>query len=270
MRYLRQAACCRLQPRMPAGTPAAASMSREGTPMARHATSFALLVAAALLVASGVAQAAADPQTDEQKTLYAMGRLIADRFRPLDLDESQVAMVQAGFAEALLGQDSRVDIETFGPKIQELLNSRSEQVMAREVKAGEEFCTKAAAEPGAIKTASGAIYRELSAGSGAQPGPTDRVKINYHGTLRDGTVFDTTRREGAQPAEFALNGVIKCFSEGVQQMKVGGKARLTCPADTAYGERGSPPLIRPGATLVFELELLDIVGAPAAPATPTP
>jgi FKBP-type peptidyl-prolyl cis-trans isomerase FkpA/FKBP-type peptidyl-prolyl cis-trans isomerase FklB len=84
------------------------------------------------------------------------------------------------------------------------------------------------------------------------------VRVHYHGTLTDGTVFDSSVQRG-EPATFALNGVIPCFREGVQLMKVGGKSRLVCPAPLAYGDRGAPPKIRPGATLVFEVELLEIV-----------
>jgi FKBP-type peptidyl-prolyl cis-trans isomerase FkpA/FKBP-type peptidyl-prolyl cis-trans isomerase FklB len=84
------------------------------------------------------------------------------------------------------------------------------------------------------------------------------VKVHYIGTLADGTVFDSSVQRG-QPATFPLGNVIKCWSEGVQKIKVGGKSRLVCPANLAYGERGSPPVIKPGATLVFEVELLEIV-----------
>jgi len=112
------------------------------------------------------------------------------------------------------------------------------------------------------------IFLEQASGEGPNPKRTDTVKIHYHGTLRDGTVFDSSR--DGDPATFALTGVIGCFSEGVQKLKVGGKAKLTCPPEAAYGDRGSPPKIRPGATLVFEVELIEIVGAPApeAPAAP--
>jgi FKBP-type peptidyl-prolyl cis-trans isomerase FkpA len=96
--------------------------------------------------------------------------------------------------------------------------------------------------------------------------------VHYEGKLVDGTVFDSSLRRG-EPATFPLNGVIPCWTEGVQQIKVGGKARLVCPPETAYGERGSPPRIPGGSTLVFEVELLDIAkpppaAAPAAPAAP--
>jgi len=119
------------------------------------------------------------------------------------------------------------------------------------------FLDKAAAEPGAVKTASGLIYKELRAGSGASPTASDMVTVNYKGTLTDGTEFDSSYKRN-MPATFPLSGVIPCWTEGVQKMKVGGKSQLVCPASIGYAERGSPPVIPGGATLVFEVELLKI------------
>ncbi len=119
--------------------------------------------------------------------------------------------------------------------------------------------TKAAAEPGAVKTASGLIYKELKAGTGGSPSASDTVKVNYRGTLPDGTEFDSSYKRN-EPASFPLNRVIPCWTEGVQMMKVGGKSQLTCPAAIAYGEAGSPPVIPGGASLIFEIELLGIGG----------
>jgi FKBP-type peptidyl-prolyl cis-trans isomerase FkpA len=107
------------------------------------------------------------------------------------------------------------------------------------------------------KTPSGLIYRSLQDGTGASPGAMDTVRVHYRGTLTNGTEFDSSYSRG-QPAEFPLNRVIKCWTEGVQKMKVGGKARLTCPPGIAYGSRAVGPLIPPNSTLVFEIELLDI------------
>ncbi|MGA2435252.1 MAG: FKBP-type peptidyl-prolyl cis-trans isomerase, partial [Bryobacteraceae bacterium] len=112
------------------------------------------------------------------------------------------------------------------------------------------------------KSVSGLIYRAVKAGTGASPAKTDTVKVNYRGTLTNGTEFDSSYARN-QPAQFPLNGVIPCWTEGLQKMKVGGKAVLTCPSSIAYGDRGQPPTIPGGATLVFEVELLDIVAAPA-------
>jgi FKBP-type peptidyl-prolyl cis-trans isomerase FkpA len=119
--------------------------------------------------------------------------------------------------------------------------------------ASKAYLEKAAAAPGAIRTPSGLIYRELRAGTGTSPVSTDTVKVNYRGTLIDGKKFDSN-----DGIKFPLNQVIPCWTEGVQKMKVGGKAELVCPASIAYGERGSPPVIPGGATLVFEIELLGI------------
>jgi FKBP-type peptidyl-prolyl cis-trans isomerase FkpA len=119
------------------------------------------------------------------------------------------------------------------------------------------FIEKAASEPGAARTGSGMVYRDITPGTGASPKRTDTVKVNYKGTLIDGTEFDSSYKRN-EPAEFPLNQVIPCWTEGVQHMKVGGKAQLVCPAATAYGEGGSPPTIPGGATLVFEIELLAI------------
>ena len=114
-----------------------------------------------------------------------------------------------------------------------------------------------AKEPGATVTGSGLVYRSLREGTGASPTAADTVKVNYRGTLADGTEFDSSYKRN-EPAQFPLGGVIKCWTEGVQRMKVGGKAKLTCPAAIAYGSRGVGP-IPPNSTLQFEVELLDIV-----------
>ena len=115
----------------------------------------------------------------------------------------------------------------------------------------------AAKEAGAVVTASGLVYRSLKEGQGPNPGPTDVVKVHYRGTLANGTEFDSSYKRG-EPAEFPLNRVVKCWTEGVQHMQVGGKAKLTCPPAIAYGERGAGGVIPPNATLQFEVELLGI------------
>jgi FKBP-type peptidyl-prolyl cis-trans isomerase FkpA len=116
----------------------------------------------------------------------------------------------------------------------------------------------AAKERGAVVTPSGLVYRSLKEGKGASPLASDTVKVHYRGTFADGREFDSSYKRN-EPAQFPLGGVIKCWTEGVQKMKVGGKAKLTCPATIAYGERGAGGgLIPPNATLLFEVELLEI------------
>jgi FKBP-type peptidyl-prolyl cis-trans isomerase FkpA len=122
-----------------------------------------------------------------------------------------------------------------------------------------DLLAKAAKEPGAQVTPSGLVFRSLKTGSGPSPQASDKVRVHYRGTFADGKEFDSSYARG-QPAEFPLDRVIKCWTEGVQLIKVGGKAKLTCPAAIAYGERGAGGVIPPGATLQFEVELLGIAG----------
>ena len=129
------------------------------------------------------------------------------------------------------------------------------------INASAQFTVTAAAakEEGAVVTSTGLVYRSLKDGAGASPAASDTVKVHYRGTFPDGKEFDSSYKRG-QPIEFPLGGVIKCWTEGVQRIKVGGKAKLTCPPEIAYGERGAGGVIPPNATLVFEVELLGIKG----------
>ena len=166
---------------------------------------------------------------------------------------------KAPLTDAAAGKPA-VDIQTWGPKIQEFAGVRAARAAEKQKALAGAFLAKAAAEPGAQKSESGLVYRELRPGAGESPKATDTVKVNYRGTLVDGTEFDSSYKHG-EPAQFPLNGVIKCWTEGVQKMKVGGKSQLVCPADLAYGEGGRPG-IPGGATLVFEIELLQIGDGP--------
>jgi len=198
------------------------------------------------------------PTTEEQKTLYALGQLMSQSLNTFELTPDELAMVQKGLADGVNKAKSEIKAEEFIPKVQELQQARLKVAKERSEKAGADFLTKAAAEAGATKTASGMVIKHTQPGNGASPAASDQVKVHYTGKLIDGKVFDSSVERG-EPATFPLNGVIPCWTEGVQTMKVGGKAQFVCPANLAYGERGSPPTILPGSTLVFDVELLDIV-----------
>ena len=199
-----------------------------------------------------------DPVNDDQKTLYALGLAISQSLGTFSLSEAELDMVKNGLTDGVLKRAPKADLQTFGPKIQQLQQARLALVAEGEKKAGAAFVTKAASEKGATKTESGIVITTIKPGTGATPKATDTVKVHYHGTLTDGTVFDSSLKRG-EPATFPLNKVIKCWTEGVQQIKVGGKSRLVCPSSLAYGDSGSPPVIKPGSTLIFEVELLEVV-----------
>lgn len=208
------------------------------------------------------------PLTAEEKqtALYGFGALIADRtpVKSAGLTPEELGEVTRGMRDAALGKELEVKIEELAPKVDQLLNEKATARADAEKKKGADFAAKLAKEKGAKKTASGLIYIETEAGKGAQPKATDTVSVHYKGTLIDGTEFDSSYKRG-QPTEFPLNGVIKCWTEGVAMMKTGGKAKLVCPSDIAYGDRGAGAGIPGGATLVFEVELIGIKEPVQAP-----
>jgi FKBP-type peptidyl-prolyl cis-trans isomerase FkpA len=200
----------------------------------------------------------AAPLTDEQKTVYALGLLMQRSLDPFDLSAAELDVLKRALTDAAARKPA-IDIDEWGPKIDAFASARAQRVAAREKVASVAYLAKAAAEPEVVRTDSGLIYRDLSPGTGRSPAASDAVTVHYRGTLINGTEFDSSYRRN-EPAQFPLNGVIPCWTEGVQKMKVGGKARLVCPSDLAYGDAGRPS-IPGGATLVFEVELLEIAAA---------
>lgn len=198
---------------------------------------------------------------DKKKTLYAFGVLIAQR-TPLTqagLTEAELEEVLQGFSDAVMSKQLKVPIEEAMPKVDQFLKERQKVRAEQEKEKGKTYLEQVAKEPGAQKQPSGLVYFETRAGDGAQPTAQDTVKVHYKGTLINGTEFDSSYKRGT-PAEFPLGGVIRCWTEGVAKMKVGGKARLVCPPEIAYGERGAGGAIPPNAVLNFEVELLGIAG----------
>ena len=221
---------------------------------------FTMLLSMLLLACGPVTAAdapAKPPVTEEDKTLYALGLMLSRNLQAFELTPAELAFVMQGIADGASGKPTAVKMEEYAPKVQALGQAKSEKRAAAEKAKGQAFLAAEAAKPGVTKTESGVLYTETLAGTGPSPAATDKVKVHYRGTLIDGTEFDSSITRG-QPAEFPLNGVIKCWTDGLQKMKVGGKAKLVCPSDLAYGDRGRPS-IPAGSTLVFEVELLEIV-----------
>lgn len=206
---------------------------------------------------AGAKPAGAGPATENAKTLYAIGLVMSQNLGPLKLTASELTSLQEGLTDGVLGRPPKVDMATYGPKLQDFAKSRLGAASGPEKKAGAAFVAKEAAQPGAVKQPTGFVYKEVKAGTGATPKATDKVKVHYRGTLTDGTVFDSSIDRG-EPVTFPLNGVIPCWTQGLQLMKEGGKARLVCPSELAYGDEGRSPKIKGGATLVFDVELISI------------
>jgi len=223
-------------------------------------------IVAAMFVALLNASAIAAEMSEEQKIFYALGQIMARQMNVFSMTPAELELVKQGMTDSVERREPAIDMDVYGPKVQPLAKERRAANAEKLAKAGVEFADTAAKQKGAVKSSSGLVYIPLSEGSGASPTAEDKVKVHYTGTLVDGTVFDKSNRRGS-PAEFPLGQVIKCWTEGLQKMKVGGKARLVCPPSTAYGDNGTGP-VPPKATLNFEVELLDIVkNAPAAPAS---
>lgn len=215
-----------------------------------------ILSALALALASGARAQA--PQTEDQKTLYAVGVVVGKQLEVFSLSPAEFAQVKHGLEDQVAGKKLAVEPEAYQQRINQLAQARMKVAADKQREKSKAFLEQVSKEKGAQKTASGLVYIPVKEGAGAQPKETDTVKVHYTGTLVDGKVFDSSVKRG-QPAEFPLNQVIKCWTEGVAKMKVGGKAKLVCPSSIAYGDEGRPPTIPGGATLVFEVELLDIV-----------
>src|SRR5450631_3659454 len=215
------------------------------------------LIATILLALSVTPVFAGDsPKTEEQKTLYAVGLIVARQLSVFNPSPAELEIIKQGITDASTGNKPEVDIAAYQDKVQALAQARRKAQGEKVAASNKDFLEQAAKEKNAVKTDSGLIYLSLKDGTGASPGPTDTVKVDYRGTLPNGKEFDSSYKHG-KPIEFRMDGVIKCWSEGLQKMKVGGKSKLICPPEIAYGEAGAGELILPGATLVFEVELLE-------------
>jgi len=227
------------------------------------------LIVTIFIVLFTVPASAADlTMTEDQKVLYSIGLQVARSLSVFNLTSAELEVVQQGITDDFSGNKLAAELLSQSGKIQEFARARRKALGEKQAGAGRDFLEKSAKEQGAIRTASGMIYTSLSEGKGESPKAADVVKVNYRGTLVDGKEFDSSYKRG-RPLEFRLDGVIKCWVEGVQKMKPGGKAKLVCPPNLAYGENGAGEQILPGATLAFELELLEVNPAsamkPAAP-----
>lgn len=206
------------------------------------------------------------PYDDDKMPFYALGTNLAmqvggaGNFKTL-LEEDEMEIVLEAFCDTLRGtatQDSRSILVKYGNTLNKILQERTSNIVDRVKKDGEDFLQNFLdCNEEAVKTDSGMVYCPMTEGDGKQPTVTNTVEVHYHGTLTDGTVFDSSVDRG-QTISFPLNAVIKGWQEGLAMMKEGGKATLVIPSDLAYGDAGSGETIPPGATLKFEVELFKV------------
>ncbi len=216
------------------------------------------------------------PTNEDDKMLYELGVLMSQNLDNFQLSESEFKLVSAGLTDGYHHRADAAQAVPYEAKLQALLRTRVAATSTREKELGQAYLEKAAAAPGARKTATGLIYIPITEGNGASPAVHDQVKLNYEGRLIDGTVFDSSAAHG-QPATLVVGNVIPCFNEALPLMKVGGKSRIVCPSELAYGDRGAAPKIKPGEPLEFVVELVEITPPPTTtvkpvvpPAAPAP
>ena len=232
----------------------------------RRKTSLIVLALGLLLSAVGCKSQNSENtkiETEEDKTFYAVGAMFGSRLESLNLSDKELAAMEKGLRDSAHGKPPLVDLAQYQRNIQELFKTRMEAASTKVKKDGNDYVEKFVSSEGATKTASGLAYKVLKEGAGETPKATDTVEVHYHGTLTDGTVFDSSVERG-KTVSFPLNRVIKGWTEGLQLLKPGGKIKLVIPSDLAYGDHGAPPKIPGGATLVFEVELFSVKAEGAA------
>ena len=197
-------------------------------------------------------------KTDDDKAFYTIGYSFGKQLKELNISEHEFKAVMKGASASINNKQAEVDLKTSSEHIAKMAKIRAESSSHSEKERGKTFIADYLKKnPNAKQTASGLVYEMLKEGTGKKPGATDTVEVHYHGTLTNGTVFDSSV-ERKQTISFPLNRVIRGWTEGLQLVKEGGKIKLVIPSDLAYGDRGAPPSIPGGATLIFEVELFKV------------
>ena len=217
------------------------------------------------------AASAAAFKTEDERTFYAYGFKIGQNLAAsTSPSEAEAKAISSGLRDAILGKSEPegLSLAAYLPKVGEMVSKRVAAKAEAEKEKGKAYAKKFAKEDGVKAIPMGGYIKTLTEGSGATPTADDTVKVHYRGTLINGTEFDSSYARH-EPATFPLKNVIPCWTNGVAMMKVGGKAKLVCPSEAAYGDQGHPPTIPGGSTLNFEVELLEIV-KPEAANSPAP
>ena len=216
------------------------------------------LVLASLLFGSPAAPGEEQAlESDRDMAFYVIGTMVGRGLKGLDLNPEEFSRVADGIRDAALSREIRASPFEHYDAIKALQDERRQRANDNENRRNQDYLDNIARRAGAVRTESGLVFTALASGTGPTPGPRDRVKVHYEGHLRSGEVFDSTRLRDTA-AVFPLEAVIPCWAEGLQLMRVGGRARIVCPAAIAYGSLGYPPSVPPNSLLDFEVELIEI------------
>ena len=197
--------------------------------------------------------------TEMEKVSYSLGINVAKSVKNQGLTSIDSEAIAQAFTDVFEGNELKISEQESNLVLQDYFGKLAKEAQSANVEAGQKFLAENAKRNGVITTATGLQYEVLTEGSGDSPKETDQVTVHYHGTLIDGTIFDSSVERG-QPATFPVNGVIPGWVEALQLMKPGAKYKLFIPSNLAYGERGAGGSIGPNATLIFEVELISIGG----------
>ena len=197
--------------------------------------------------------------TEMEKVSYSLGVNVAKSVKNQGLESIDSEAIAQAFTDVFEGNELKISEQESNVILQEYFGKLAQKAQSQNVEAGQNFLAENAKRDGVVTTATGLQYEVLTEGSGDSPKETDQVTVHYHGTLIDGTVFDSSVERG-QPATFPVNGVIPGWVEALQLMNTGAKFKLFIPSNLAYGERGAGGAIGPNATLIFEVELISIGG----------
>lgn len=199
---------------------------------------------------------------EQQKVLYALGLALSQTLERMSFQERELGYLFEGLQDGVFGRPPRLSLEEYARKVEDLARERLASASERAKIEAQQFLARMAAEPGAVRTESGIVLVQQEEGTGPSPSRIDTVRVNYEGRLPDGTVFDSTGQRG-RPATFSLDEVIPCWAEALQRMRVGGRMRIVCPAELAYGTDGRPG-VPPNSPLIFDVHLLAIGEVPSA------
>lgn len=208
------------------------------------------------------APAAKAARSEDDRAIYAIGYLLGRNIQPFSLSAAELAILETGLRASAAGKSSDVNINTYTPRIQDLLERRTAKAVSPVKEAGKAFAEKFAKEEGVKPIPNGGWYKISQEGSGELASADDTLKVHYRGTHLDGSEFDSSYKRAAPLAVGLQGGVIPCWTNALGLLKAGAKARLVCPSEVAYGDRGNPPAIKGGETLIFDVEIAEIVRAP--------